>query len=255
VEFRVYAHMLLKRWPLLLLLAAIAGGTAYAYSVQSPTVYRAVAHLSVTPTSIDFYKGEAVQRLLNNYSLQMRAREFAPRVAARLPAPESAENLIGKVRAVAAPSEYRIGIEVDDADPVRAQRIANAAADAFVEKLNRETNEAIRREVEVQVLERAETPASPIRPRPTRDALGAALLGLMLAAALAFLLEYWDDKVKSADEAGALLDLPVLGAIPRNRKNEVRYGLSRLWPHGPAGRDRVHQAALAGRRGVSDPAH
>lgn len=255
MEFRAYVRVLLKRWWLLLLLAAIAGATAYSYSARSATVFRAVAHLSVTPTSIDFYKGEAVQRLLNNYSLQLRARDFAGRVAARLPVPEPAEGVEGKVRAVAAPSEYRIGIEVDDADPVRAQQIANTAADAFVEKLNREASETVRLDVHVQVLERAETPSSPIRPRPTRDALGAALLGALLGAGLAFLLEYWDDKVKSAEEAGRLLDLPVLGAIPRIRKDEVRYGLSRLWPHGPTGRDRVHQAALAGRGGVSDPTH
>jgi capsular polysaccharide biosynthesis protein len=255
VEFRAYARILLRRWWLLIALAAIAGVTAYSYAVRSASVYRAVAHLSVTPTSIDFYKGEAVQRLLNNYSLQMRTRDFAARVAARLPAPEPSGSLEGKIRAVAAPSEYRIGIEVDDAEPVRAQVIANTAAEAFLEKLNREASETVRLDVQVQVLERAETPSAPIRPRPMRDALGAALLGGLLGAGLAFLLEYWDDKVKTSDEAKRLLDLPVLGTIPRIRKDEVRYGLSRLRGDGATERDRVHPAALAGRGGVSDPTH
>ncbi len=52
--------------------------------------------------------------------------------------PGRPEELAGKVRAVAAPNEFRISVEVDDADPRRAQQIANAAAYSWVEKVRAE---------------------------------------------------------------------------------------------------------------------
>jgi capsular polysaccharide biosynthesis protein len=124
--------------------------------------------------------------------------------------------LAGKVKAVAAPSEYRIAIEVDDADPVRAQAIANAAADAFVQQIRAENEGKEKRDISIAVLERADLPGAPFAPRPKRDAAGAAVAGALIGLALAFLLEFWDDSVKTAAEAATLLDLPVLGTIPRS---------------------------------------
>jgi capsular polysaccharide biosynthesis protein len=247
-----YARPLLKRWYVVALLAALAAAAAFASSARAPRVYRATAHLSVTPTSIDFFKGEAVQRLLNSYALELRSDDFAGWVAARLQPPAAAEQLAGRIRAVAAPADFRIGIEVDDADPARAQAIANAAALGFVDKIRDEVAGNERWEVQVQVLDRAKLPASPIGPRPKRDALGAAILGALIGAGLAFLLEFWDDTMRSSEEAARLLALPALGAIPPEKKNGVIDGFWRRWS---ARRGRLHPAALAGRGGVSDAAH
>ena len=220
MELRHYANALLRRWPLIVLFASLAAASAFAYSWQAPRVYRATAQLSVTPSIVDFFTGEAVQRLLNNYALRLRthtfAAEFAPRAGA------TADEVAGKVRAVAAPSDFRISIEVDDADPARAQRIANAAAYGFVEKLRTETavrEKQDRQDVYVEVLEPAGLPAAPFSPRPRRDALGGALVGVLLAGALALVLEAWDDSVRDVDEAHRLLDLPVLAAIPSSQRN------------------------------------
>src|SRR5688500_7208428 len=222
MELRHYAHALLRRWPLIFLFAILAAGGAFAYSAQAPRVYRATAQLSVTPSIVDFFTGEAVQRLLNNYALRLRTHTFAAEFAPRANA--TADEVAGKVRAVAAPNEFRISIEVDDADALRAQRIANAAAFGFVEKLRSETaarEKQDRQDVYVEVLEPAGLPAAPFSPRPRRDALGGALVGILLAGALALLLEAWDDSVRDADEAHQLLGLPVLAAIPSSRRNGI----------------------------------
>jgi capsular polysaccharide biosynthesis protein len=53
-----------------------------------------------------------------------------------------------------------------------------------------------------------------------RDLLNAAirvLIGVAAALALAFLLEYLDNSVRDEHDARTLLDLPVLGTIPRIR--------------------------------------
>ena len=222
MELRHYARALLRRWPLIALFAALAAGGAFAYSSQAPRVYRATAQLSVTPSIVDFFTGEAVQRLLNNYALRLRTHTFAAELAPRAGA--TADEVAGKIRAVAAPNEFRISIEVDDADPERAQRIANAAAFGFVEKLRTETaarDKQDRQDVYVEVLEPAGLPGAPFSPRPRRDALGGALVGVLLASALALALEAWDDSVRDAAEAHALLGLPILAAIPTIQRNGV----------------------------------
>ncbi|MGI8423113.1 MAG: YveK family protein [Chloroflexota bacterium] len=233
MELRHYVHALLHRWPLIALFAVLAAGSAFAYAAQAPRVYRATAQLSVTPSIVDFFTGEAVQRLLNNYALRLRtlafASEFAPRANA-LP-----EEVAGRVRAIAAPNEYRISIEVDDADPLRAQRIANAAAYGFVEKLRTETaarEKQDRQDVYVEVLEPAGLPGAPFSPRPRRDALGGALVGALLAGALALMLEAWDDSVRDVADASQILGFPILATIPSTHRNGILDVFSRGRPSG-----------------------
>jgi uncharacterized protein involved in exopolysaccharide biosynthesis len=192
VELRAYARTLLRRWWLPVVFALLAGGVAYAVSAQARPTYRATAQLSVLPSIVDFFTGEAVQRLLNNYSLQLRSRTFADLVAAQLGTPGDGDRIMGSIKAVAAPAEYRIAIEVDDADPLRARDVANAAARAFVEKVRAENAGREKRDIEVQVLDLAQTPGAPVSPRPLRTAAGAGVLGAAVGVGLAFLLEYVD---------------------------------------------------------------
>jgi capsular exopolysaccharide synthesis family protein len=66
----------------------------------------------------------------------------------------------------------------------------------------------------IQVLDRAEIPVSPVLPRTQRDLLVAALGGMLLALGLAFGFEYFDSRIKAPDELKAHLNLPFLGMIP-----------------------------------------
>lgn len=64
----------------------------------------------------------------------------------------------------------------------------------------------------VQV-EPATVPEDPIRPQPLRNTLLAAVVGLMLAAGIAFLVEYLDDTLKTPEDVEHDLNLHVLGLI------------------------------------------
>jgi tyrosine-protein kinase len=57
--------------------------------------------------------------------------------------------------------------------------------------------------------------ASQVQPRTTRNVALGILVGIALGAALAFLRELLDPRVRSPDELGARLDLPVLGHVPK----------------------------------------
>lgn len=75
------------------------------------------------------------------------------------------------------------------------------------------------------IVEEAENPEAPIRPRVLVNTLLAAIVGAMLALGIIFLIEYLDDRIKSPQDLYAVLDAPLLGAIARmpsiGRKHKV----------------------------------
>jgi len=73
----------------------------------------------------------------------------------------------------------------------------------------------------VIVVELAEVPEAPVKPRKRLNTLLAAVVGGMLAVGTAFLIEYLDDTIKSPTEIGEVLGLSSLAAIPRIPGREI----------------------------------
>jgi succinoglycan biosynthesis transport protein ExoP len=67
----------------------------------------------------------------------------------------------------------------------------------------------------VRIVDQAEPPSTPVRPRRVLAILGGLLGGAFLGIALAFLFEYMDNRVKTPDEIEHELGLPSLGLIPK----------------------------------------
>jgi capsular exopolysaccharide synthesis family protein len=68
----------------------------------------------------------------------------------------------------------------------------------------------------IRIVDPAAVPESPVRPRRLRDILLGVLLGLFLAVAAAFFLEYLDNTLKTPDDVRDHLGVPLLGVIPEN---------------------------------------
>lgn len=60
----------------------------------------------------------------------------------------------------------------------------------------------------------ASVPSSPVKPNKKMNILIAGLLGLMVSAGLAFLLEFLDNTVKDSEDVEKIFNLPVVGNIP-----------------------------------------
>jgi non-specific protein-tyrosine kinase len=68
---------------------------------------------------------------------------------------------------------------------------------------------------QISIVERAQTPTSPIGPNVATNVLLASLIGLALGVGAAFLLDFLDDTVKTPDDVTEDFRRPVLGTIPR----------------------------------------
>lgn len=67
----------------------------------------------------------------------------------------------------------------------------------------------------LQVVEEAQTPTSPVGSGTMTNVLLAAAIGLVLAGGAAFVLEYLDDTIKSAEDVQQVMGVTTLGGVAR----------------------------------------
>lgn len=70
------------------------------------------------------------------------------------------------------------------------------------------------RSVNIHVVDPAETPRKPAKPRLLLNLVLACLVGAMLGVGLAFFMEYLDNTVKTPDDLRQYFNLPYLGPVP-----------------------------------------
>jgi len=77
----------------------------------------------------------------------------------------------------------------------------------------------------IRIIDRAEVPRYPVKPRKRLNILLAIVVGLTLGIGLAFFLEYLDNTIKFPEEIKAHLDIPYLGPVPAFASLESQDGL------------------------------
>ncbi|GAC1318349.1 MAG: polysaccharide biosynthesis tyrosine autokinase [Thermoleophilaceae bacterium] len=110
-------------------------------------------------------------------------------------------------------------IDAEDHDPARAKKIADAYASVFI--VYARANLAPSTKAEVSLADAAPLPSSPSRPKPTLYTLIAAILGLALGVALAFLRDRLDHRLRTSEDVESRFDTPVLARIPRRGRSET----------------------------------
>jgi polysaccharide biosynthesis transport protein len=104
--------------------------------------------------------------------------------------------------------------QIDTAPPAQKDELLRAQS-LFQQKLDELQVDGALKQGGAQLVTPATAPESPVSPRPVRDAIIAAFVGLLLGVALAFLLDYLDDSVKTKEDFERVAPgLPVLGMIP-----------------------------------------
>jgi len=73
----------------------------------------------------------------------------------------------------------------------------------------------------VQV-EEALPSTAPIRPRPLTNMILGGILGLVIAGAIAFVVDYQDDTFRTPEEISEVLKLPILGYIAEMQRSRIK---------------------------------
>lgn len=127
------------------------------------------------------------------------------------------EALAGQITVASMNNSQVVSISVFDTDPVQASKIANTTAEVFKEQLPNITQFD-----KVDILSKAKVNPYPINEDQSRTIIIAFVLGLIFGIGLALLLDSLDDSIKSEDDVEELLGLPVVGAVSKMTKRNIR---------------------------------
>ncbi|MDP3086334.1 MAG: chain length determinant protein EpsF, partial [Rubrivivax sp.] len=98
---------------------------------------------------------------------------------------------------------------------MRDVEIAQRAFETVVARFNQTSLESQNTQSNINVLTTASVPLEHSSPKLLLNTALAIFLGLLLAVGTALLLELMDRRVRSADDILAMLELPVLGVMPK----------------------------------------
>ena len=204
------------RWRLaaLVLLAVLAGVLAYAYSL--PSQYTAKAIVAITPKPSVGVSASDISQLGQKYVAYVSAPSTIAQVAAGLGVDKT--TLGNGVGADIATGSVNLTIKVQLRTPSTTAAAANALADAVV------SFAADDKLVSAQVVSPATVPTSPSKPRRKLIAGAGALIAIILATAVALLVERGRPRVRSSVEIATVTGHDVLGRVPLSRS--VRRGIA-----------------------------
>ncbi|CEN89218.1 Cps19aC [[Clostridium] sordellii] len=212
-----------KAWIIALItsMAMLASGII-SFFVLSP-VYQTKTTLIVNSDKApgtDVITGDQIsvsQKLAVTYGEIIKSKTVLDEVANQLKIKGGYQNIEKKLTVSPVADTQILEISVEDTNPQRAADIANTIPTAFTKEVKR-----ITKANNVEVIDKAIVPKSPIKPNKIMNIMISAVLGIMSSLFVIFLLEYMDNKIKSPQDIEKHLGLPLLGVIPHEGK--VRKG-------------------------------
>ena len=202
---------------LILLVAIITGGLAFVYSslIVRPQ-YTSTSRIYV----VNHAQGE--QNVLTNQALQagsylvkdyqeiILSQDVLEKVIVNQKLTMTAKQLASKIK-VSVPRDTRIvSINVKDTDPDKASQLANELRVVAAEKIK-----AVTKVSDVTTLEEARPAISPSSPNIRRNTVLGVAGGAVIIIVLLTLQELLDDRVKRPEDIEEVLELPLLGVIPK----------------------------------------
>jgi succinoglycan biosynthesis transport protein ExoP len=226
VELRRYLQIVGKWLWLIGLGTLLAAAVSYGVSSVIPPVYRVSTSLLIRTgegSGDDYGTVIANQYLAATYSELLTKRPIVEEAAINLGLrPLTVEELMEQLEVWVVPNTSVIRLTVEDEDPRLATELANEIVSVFVQS-QRESGSGRGRDI--YVVEPATYPLEPAAPRILFNTLVATIGGCVLAVAIAFLIEYLDDTLGTAEDINQNLSLPALVAIPplnrRQRRNKI----------------------------------
>jgi capsular exopolysaccharide synthesis family protein len=220
VELQDYLSVVRKRWRVILLVVLVCVGLASVATLTATKIYESRTQFFVSTTG-----SEDSGSLLNGSTFtQQRVKSYAqllstPRILGPVAkAVGVTGDITDQVTATNPPDTVLLEVAVRDSDPEQAKAMATAIAKEFPTAVTELESPAgtDASPVKVTVVRPPTTPVAPVSPKPVRNIILGAVLGLLLGLAAALVRETLDKTVKTQDDVKAVTETPILGAIMRD---------------------------------------
>lgn len=208
-----YGRILLRRGWIILLLALIGAGSAYYFSTQQTTIWRATQRVLVQPIRADLSLTQSAKSLLAQYAAYLNSEFMAQRVIDTLSLDMLPQELMGVVDIAPIDLSLQIQIDVDMPQAEVAGAVAREWGLLLVDFRNRENQAALRQDRILADLQ--DNPAiSLVQPRPTIYAAAGGVLGALVGVMIVLVLEFLESNIIRRREDIERADLSVLASIP-----------------------------------------
>lgn len=150
------------------------------------------------------------QKLVSTYSEIIKSKVVTNELMSNLGLYFTDKELDEKINVTLLKDTEIIKILVKDKDAEVATQIANELANVFIKHVVNMMN------IEnIQVIDRAEIPLIPVKPKPVINMMITSVLGILLSIFSIFVHEYFDNRVKTSEDIENSLGLPIIGILPR----------------------------------------
>lgn len=220
-----YLSIIWKRlWIIILItILATAASGLVSYYVLGPE-YETYTTLMLSKPSNRVASIEAIQyddillnqRLVSTYGEIVKSRLVSNEVISNLNLKSTPEQLEKKVKVTLVSDTEIIKIVVNDNNPELAAIIANEIAQVFKKNVVE-----IMKIENVQIIDKAEVPTTPVKPRPFLNMSIAGTLGMIIGMLLVFLIEYMDNTIRTASDVDKYLGFSVIGTVPKSKNKEL----------------------------------
>ncbi len=218
IDLREIWEIIKKRIGLIItitLLATIASGLV-SWFVLEP-IYESKSSIIIgKPTEqqgekIQYNDVMMYQKLVKTYGEIAKSYTVAERTheALTLSEPISLQTLRNNITVTPQSDTQIIVIRAENGHPEDAANMANTLTAEFIGEAQR-----LYPSENVQVMDDAQIPRSPIKPQKALNVVIAFVMGLMVSVGLAFLMEYLDTTIKTEKDIENYLGLSVIGTIP-----------------------------------------
>ena len=216
IDLREYLSIIKKKWFIMAILCAVcvAASAVYSFFIAKP-VYQAETTLIVKTektegtNSLSNDQVMVSQKLALTYGEIIKSRKVLDEVIKNLDLKESNGSLASKISVSTVTDTQIIKVSVQDTNKSNAAKIANEIPKVFAKEAIR-----IADANGVEVIDKAQTPVTPVSPNKKMNILIAGVLGVMIGLFIIFIIEFLNTKIKTPQDIEKELGLPLLGVIP-----------------------------------------
>lgn len=218
LDFRDFYYILKKRIMLIIMitLACVFAAGIFSFFIIKPT-YEAKATIIVGKPKADeksntqYNDVMMYQNLVKTYAKIAASNTVMEIACNKLKGTISIEHLKKSITAIPQDNTQILEIKAQSKDPKQAVNIVNVVVQAFVS----ESARVFPTGGDIQIMDKAQFPDNPIKPKKALNIAIAFLVGLMVSVGLSFMLEYMDNTIKTEEDVSRYLDVPVIGIIPK----------------------------------------
>ncbi len=219
MDLRDYLRIIRRRWRIITASVVLTVATAVTLTFTATPQYASTARMFVSTPQSDsaaaYQGGLFSQQRVASYADLISGEDIAQRVVDDLGIDTDPGVLADQVSATVVPETVILDITVTDANPQRAQTLAQSYAERladYVAELETPPGK-IEAPIKLTVTDSASLPSAPVSPQPARNIGLALVLGLLLGVGLAVLRETLDRTVTSPETLAEATDASLLGAI------------------------------------------